>query len=79
VTGKQSYALGLLRRARSEAPDTDDGVVSTETFFDVEIGVAYVHWSTARALRRQGLIEYGPYDPDYGTSIALTDVGAATR
>ena len=77
MTGKQSYALGLLRRARREAPDTDDGVFSTETFYDTEIGVAYVHWSTARALRRRGLVTFGPYDPDYGTSITLTDIGAA--
>lgn len=77
MTVKQSYALRLLRRARRESPDTDDGVVSTETFYDAEIGVAFVHWRTAGSLRRRGLVTYGPYDPDNGTSLTLTDIGAA--
>jgi len=77
MTNRQWHAFDLLRRARRESPDTDDGLVyGSATFYDVEIRVAYVHWSTARALERRGLVTFGPYDPDWGTSITLTERGA---
>jgi len=74
VTGKQKNALNLMRQARREDPTTDDGVATDEaTFYDSEVHVAYVHWQTARALKDRGLLEFIAYDPEWGTSLRLTE------
>lgn len=78
MTGKQREALALLLRSREADPSTDDGLVSSEsTFYDVEVDVACVHWRTAHALKALGLVEYGDWDPDYGTEMRLTEKGLA--
>ncbi len=72
MTHAQRRALDLLRQARRESPTTDDGVVTSEaTYYDREIGVAFIHWRTARALKTWNLIGYGDHDPDSGTEIRL--------
>jgi transposase len=59
VAAKQREAIEFLGRARDECPSTDDGVTTAEaTFYDAEVSVAYVHWRTARALHRRGLVEW---------------------
>lgn len=71
LTAKQKHALGLLK-AGAKIPDTWTGaLVSHETFWDGEIGVACINDKTAEALRRRGLIEYGERDPEWGTEIVL--------
>lgn len=76
MTGRQREALALLRRSREADPSTDDGLVSnTATFYDVEVDVAWVHWRTAAALEKLGLVVWGDYDPD-GTELRLTEKGA---
>lgn len=78
LTRSQREALEFLRRARAEDHRTDDGVVSSEaTFYDREIATAVVHWRTADALERRGLIEYGDWDPEWGTEIRLAERDAA--
>lgn len=72
LTRKQSEALALLERSREEDATTDDGLTSAvATFYDVEIRVACINWRTADALKRRGLVEYGDWDPDWGTQIHL--------
>lgn len=78
MTPKQTEALEMLRRSRAAGPSTDDGLVTSEaTFYDVEIDVAYVHWATASVLKAAGLVEYGDWDPDWGTELRLTEAALA--
>ena len=73
LTRAQHHALYLLKLARKSDPNTDDGVMATETFYDQEIAVAFIHWRTARSLVKRGLVTYGHYDPDWGTELRLVD------
>lgn len=71
LTAKQKHALELLEIG-AKIPDTWTGALAAhETFWDGEIGVAYINFHTAEALRRRGLIEYGERDPEWGTEIVL--------
>lgn len=78
MTRKQRTALALLALSRQASPTTDDGLsVSCATFYDKEIDVAFIHWRTADALRREGFVEFGDWDPDWGTELRITEKGLA--
>jgi hypothetical protein len=77
MTTKQRVALDHLRRSQSAGADVPHGTTTTaETFYDIEIDCAYIHWRTAAALERRGLVRFGDWDPEYGTDLWLTE---ATR
>lgn len=79
MTGPMNLALRSLQRARVEDPGTDDGIMAgVGSYYDSEIAVAYVHWRTARALARSGLVQVGEwYGPEEGTPLTLTAKGLA--
>jgi len=71
MTKKQAHALGLMIRAREEAPDTDDGLCyGGATFYDTEIHVAYVNWRTAEALVSHGLVKWDRMDDEWSLRLA---------
>ena len=45
------------------------------TFYDREIHVAFVNIQTARALKDRGLLTFSHFDPEWGTSLTLTEAG----
>jgi hypothetical protein len=71
LTSKQVRALELLQTSRLMGDTWTGALYPHETFLDGEIGVAYINFHTAEALRRRGLIEYGERDPEWGTEIVL--------
>ena len=76
----------LLREAliliadRTDKRMPDPGVITSGATFADQWN-AYIHWRTAQALHRRGLVTYpyvgSGYDGD-ATSVALTDAGWAT-
>lgn len=60
---------------RTDERSPDPGVMTSSATFADSYNV-FVHWRTAQALHRAGLVTYPFIDPD-GTSIALTDAGWA--
>ena len=62
---------------RTDALMPEPGVTtSSATFADTHN--VWVHWRTAKSLKRRGLIHYTTdADPEYGYGIALTDAGWA--
>ena len=71
LTSKQMRALELLQMAAKMADTWTGALYPHESFLDGEIGVAYINFHTAEALRRRGLIQYGERDPEWGTEIVL--------
>lgn len=80
MTRAQAQALEWLRRARATEWSTDDGLVyGGRSYYDSEIAVAFINVQTAKALVKRGLLRYGPWDPDWGTSLELTEVAAQEK
>ncbi len=61
LSRRQGEALAMLRRA-AEIPATDTGLLTAgASFYDEEIGVAWINFQTAKALARRDLIRWGEY------------------
>lgn len=71
LSTRQKAALQLLQ----ERDVTKPGVASTSSETYADRFNVWVHWRTAYALKRRGLVELSNWDPEFGEDITLTALG----
>ncbi len=75
LTAKQKEVLAAMRERNAVEPD-GTVVMSTETFLTDRYNL-WIHWRTAEALERRGLVKIVDDDrlPEEGAEVVLTEAG----